>query len=52
MGIVEEESDEAAYWMELLIEAGIMKESRVSGLLDEANAILAMVIASIKTARK
>ena len=52
MGIVEEESDEAAYWMELLIEAGTMKESRVSGLLDEANEILAMVITSIKTARR
>jgi four helix bundle protein len=52
MGIVEEESDESAYWMELLIEAGIAKESRVSGLLGEANEILSMVIASIKTSRK
>ena len=52
MGIVEEECDESAYWMELLIEAGIMKESRVSDLLSEANGILAMVIASIKTSRK
>jgi four helix bundle protein len=52
MGIVEEESDESAYWMELLIEAGIVKESRVSGLLGEANEILSMVIASIKTSRK
>ena len=52
MGIVEEESDESAYWMELLIEAGIMKGSRVSGLLSEANEILSMVIASIKTSRR
>ena len=52
MGIVEEECDESAYWMELLMEAGIMKESRVVGLLSEANEILSMVIASIKTPRK
>lgn len=52
MGIVEEECDESAYRMELLIEAGIMKEELISGLLDEANEILSMVVASIKTSRK
>jgi four helix bundle protein len=52
MGIVEEECDESAYWMELLIEAGIMKAKRISSLLDETNEILSMVVASIKTSRK
>ncbi len=52
MGIVEGESDEAAYWMELLIEAGIMKRNRISGLLNEADEIVAMVAASIKTSRR
>ncbi len=52
MGIVEEECDESAYWMELLIEADIMTKSRVSSLLEEANEILSMIIASIKTSRK
>jgi four helix bundle protein len=52
MGIVEEECDEAAYWIELLIEARIMKERRIAGLLKEADEILSMVIASIKTARR
>jgi four helix bundle protein len=51
MGIVEEESDETIYWMELLIDAQIVKRSRVADLLDEANQILSIVIASIKTAR-
>lgn len=51
MGIVEEECDEAVYWMELLIEAGIVEAERLAGLMAEANEILAMVIASIKTAR-
>ncbi|HEV7747455.1 MAG TPA: four helix bundle protein [Pyrinomonadaceae bacterium] len=51
MGIVEEEADETIYWMELLIDAAIVKRSRIADLLDEANQILSIVISSIKTAR-
>jgi len=52
MGTVEEETDETMYWMELIIEAGLMSESQVSDLYKEADEILAMTVASIKTARK
>jgi len=51
MGIVEEECDEALYWMQMLIEAGIMKKTRLAELIDEANQITSIVVASIKTAR-
>ncbi|GMV95158.1 MAG: hypothetical protein AMXMBFR82_49360 [Candidatus Hydrogenedentota bacterium] len=51
MGIVEEECDEALYWMEILIDAGLMKQERLTELRTEANEILSMVVASIKTAR-
>jgi four helix bundle protein len=51
MGIVEEEADETIYWMELLVDAGIVKRSRIAELLDEANQILSIVISSIKTAK-
>jgi four helix bundle protein len=51
MGIVEEECDESAYWMELLVEAGLMKQSRIADLLKEADEILSMVVSSIKTSR-
>jgi four helix bundle protein len=51
MGIVEEEADETVYWMELLVDAGIVKRSRIAELLDEANQILSIVISSIKTAK-
>ena len=51
MRIVEEECDESRYWMELLIEAGIVEEARLRDLLGEANEILAMVVTPIKTAR-
>jgi four helix bundle protein len=52
LGIVEEEADEALYWLELLVETGLVKEALLRALLQEANEILSMVIASIKTARK
>lgn len=52
MGTVEEEADESMYWMELIVEAGVMREELLSGLYREADEVLAMVVASIKTARK
>ncbi len=51
MGIVEEEADEKIYWIELLVDSGLMKRARVAGLLDEADQIVALVVSSIKTAR-
>ena len=51
MGTVEEEADESIYWMELLIDAAIVKRSRIADLLDEADQILSIVISSIKTAK-
>lgn len=51
MGAVEEETDELMYRIELIVEAGLMEESRTSDLHREANEILSMVVASIKTAK-
>jgi len=52
MGIVEEESDESVYWMELLVEAGIVKAEQLESLMKEGNEILAIIVASINTAKK
>jgi len=52
MGIVEEEADESLYWMELLISGDIVPESRLSDLMNEGNEIVAIIVASIRTARK
>ncbi len=51
MGIVEEEADESAFWMEVISETGLMKKELVEELLDEANQIVAIVVSSINTAR-
>ncbi len=52
MGIVEEEIDECVYWLELMIDSGIMKKQRLAALLAEANELTAIVVASIKTAKR
>src|SRR6185295_19196264 len=52
MGIVEEESDESSFWLELLLEAGIATSSKVAALGDEAKQLVAITIASIHTARE
>jgi len=51
LAIVEEEADETAYWLELLIKAKIISDHEVRDLLQEANKIIAMTVASIKTLR-
>ena len=51
LGIVEEEADESIYWMDMLIEAGIMPKAKLGALMTETNEILSIVVASINTAR-
>ena len=49
--IVEEESDETEYWLELLVETGLTPQDQVADIYKETDEILAMTIASIKTLR-
>jgi four helix bundle protein len=51
LGIAEEESDESALWMELLTESGLVPPRRLEKLLDEANQITAILVASKRTSR-
>lgn len=52
MGIVEEECDEALYWIDVLVELDVTSSKRVEQLRAEANEIIAITVSSIKTARK
>jgi four helix bundle protein len=49
--IVEEESDETAYCLELLVETGYLPLEKVSPILKETDEIIAMTVSSIKTLR-
>ena len=52
MTIVEEEADESIYWMELLVEGGLLDEQRLTSNITEAKELLAITVSSINTARK
>ncbi len=47
----EEELDESAYWMELLVEAQVVTPDKVEPLMRESDELLAITVSSIKTAR-
>jgi four helix bundle protein len=51
MGIVEEEADESLFWMEMLVEANAIKQELLTDLMNEADQLIAIVVASINTAR-
>ncbi len=51
IGIVVEEADETVFWLECLVEAGIVKEDLLTDLLAEAHELVAIFAASQRTAR-
>jgi four helix bundle protein len=51
MGVVIEEADEAVFWLELLVDAGIVPQERMGHVLAEANELVAIFVASRRTAR-
>ena len=52
LGTVEEEADESSFWLELIIDADLMNESKIRPLLDEASEIVAIMASSKKTAAR
>jgi four helix bundle protein len=52
LGVVEEEADESAFWLELIIETHLLSAGKVKPLLIEAGEIVAMMASSKKTAAK
>ncbi|PCE63942.1 four helix bundle protein [Sediminicola luteus] len=50
--IVEEEADETIYWLELFAEVIPERNQKIEDLLSEANQVLAIIVASIKTVKK
>jgi len=46
VGIVLEEADESAFWLELIIEGHLLKAELVQSLLDEANELMKIMASS------
>jgi four helix bundle protein len=52
LGVVEEEADESAFWMELIIEGELLKPKQVEPLLNEANELTKIMAQSRISAAK
>lgn len=52
LAIVEEEADETVFWLEIVREMGVYDGDSVEKLMDEGDELLAIVVSSIKTARR
>jgi four helix bundle protein len=51
IGIVVEEADESVYWLELLGETGVINPARTKDLLNEANELVKIFGASLRTSK-
>jgi four helix bundle protein len=52
IGVVVEEADETVFWLELLIDTGIIAQAKLDSLLQEANELLSIFAASQITAKR
>ncbi len=51
LGVVVEEADETVFWLELLMDSGIVSPNKMRNMLDEANQLMLIFSASRRTAR-
>src|SRR5688572_32165740 len=51
LGVVLEESDESLFWLELMVDANLVTQSRAERLLKEADELTAIFTTSVKTAK-
>jgi four helix bundle protein len=47
-----QELDETSYWLELLVESGIMPETQLGALIEEANQLTAILVTCVKRAKE
>jgi len=52
LAIVEEEADETLFWLEIINEMKIFRYEKLDALMKENDEILAIVVASIRTAKR
>lgn len=52
LSIVEEECDESLFWLEIMVETGLISSKQAEPLLAEGKQLLAITVASIRTARQ
>ena len=50
IGVIEKEADESCFWLELIIDSGLLTEERIRPLLGEAGELVAIMAAARKSA--
>jgi four helix bundle protein len=51
LGIVLEEADESLFWLELLLDSGVVQSDQIRTLLREANELVSIFVASLRTVK-
>ena len=51
LGLVLEEADETLFWLELLVDAGVARREQIVAPLDEANQLVSIFVASLRTVK-
>ena len=52
LGVVLEEADESLFWLELMVDARVVSAARAEKLLQEADELTAIFVASLNTAKR
>ena len=52
LAVAQQEAEETGYWLQLIVDAGILPAPRLADLRDEAGQLLAMLIAAERTAAR
>jgi len=51
LGIVLEEADESLFWLELLLDSGVVEPDKIRPLLRETNELVSIFVASLRTVK-
>jgi four helix bundle protein len=51
LAVVEEEADETAFWLEMIVDSGLLTAAKLAALRKEADELTAIFVSSLKTVR-
>jgi len=51
LGLVLEGADETLFWLELLVDAGLVRRDQIELTLNEANQLVSIFVASLRTVK-
>lgn len=52
LSIAHEKADKTLFWLEMIVESNLIPYKKLEQLMDEANQIIAIIVTSLKTAKR